>query len=633
MNQLYLSGRPWMIMVVLLLLPVLTLAQSPYEGIYIGTYHGTSDNGQFALIVNTLGHGTLAAYDAADDVGYVEHNIRVNSDGNFHFVTQRGAQINGQASTSGVSGSYYATGTQGSFSGQRMSAEGPLEDATGYYTGPVSFSSPDSNLTVNGRMVALIAADGTAFFLIDRAYPGHSGFRLGNVGFDFDIDLGFGLDLDFTVGGAGFYGGGTGLFGGGCGIWGFGSSYNFGISVLGGIVDLDFTGSLPSCSNFWSWDWLPARRNAFPAYSGGIVQIGPEGNIHDSLLDSVALDGDLKLQSGSAEGTVTMHQGATTWTGYWTFERRYHAGAVMIAKRYSQLPDFDGNGNADFLWRHAVSGESAIWLMDSSEIAAELPPQIPEEIQGDVLWSLAAVIELNADARSDFVWRHQESGEVFIDFSDGAGRAGFELDPVWKIVGSGDFDTDSKPDLLLTHRTSGDNALVTNLIGSPDLTPFPAMEDQTWTSVSVADFDGDNAPDLLFMNRQTRELAVWLMDGTTPAEEVYLPTGSGHEELVGVGDFDQDGATDILRRDHAAGTVTVTSRLGKTEGRSVLLAAGMPRGWQVAAVGDLDGDGSDDLVWRQTETGENVSWRVVDSQVADTAVLMPVPNPNWSIQQ
>lgn len=633
MNQNYLSGRPWMIMVALLLLPVLTLAQSPYEGIYFGTYHGRSDNGQFALFVNTLGQGSLAAYDAVADIGYVEHNIQVHSDGSFRFVTQRGAHVNGQASTGGVFGSYYAMGTEGSFSGQRMSGEGPLADATGYYTGPVSISSADSNLTINGRMVALIAADGTAFFLIDRAYPSHSGFRLGNVGFDFDIDLGFGLDLDFTVGGAGLYGGGTGFFGGGCGIWGFGSNYNFGISLLGGIVDLDFTRYLPSCSNFWSWDWLPGRRNAFSAYSGGIVQIGPEGNIHDSLLDGVTLDGNLDLQSGSAKGAVTMSRGATTWAGYWTFERRYDAGAVTIVERYSPLPDFDGDGNADFLWRHAVSGESAIWLMDSGEIAAELPLEIPEEIHGDVLWSLAAVVELNADMRSDFVWRQQVSGEVFIDFSDGTGPAGFQLDPVWKVVGSGDFDADLMPDLLITHRTSGDNALITDLTGSPDLTSFPTMEDQTWTSVSVADFDGDNAPDLLFMNRQTRELAVWLMDGTTTSKEVYLPTGSGHEELVGVGDFDQDGATDILRRNHAAGTVTVMHRLGDTEGQSVLLGADVPRGWQVAAIGDLDGDGSDDLVWRQTETDENVSWRVVDTQVTGTAALMPVPDPHWSIQQ
>jgi hypothetical protein len=135
------------------------------------------------------------------------------------------------------------------------------------------------------------------------------------------------------------------------------------------------------------------------------------------------------------------------------------------------------------------------------------------------------------------------------------------------------------------------------------------------------------------MNRQTRELAVWLMDGTTPSKEVYLPTGSGHEELVGVGDFDQDGVADILRRDHAAGTVSVTTRLGESGGQSSPLAADVPRGWQVAAVGDLDGDGSDDLVWRRTETGASASWTVVDRQVTDAAALMPVAKPLWSIQQ
>jgi hypothetical protein len=626
----------------LLLVPVFALAQNPYEGIYIGTYQGTSDDGEFALIVNNLGYGTLAAYDAEDDIGYVEKNIRVRSDGSFRFVTQRGAHIDGQASADGVSGSYYATGTEGSFAGQLMSAQGPLANAAGYYSGQVSITRPGNELAVNGRMVAIIAADGSSFFLLDQAYPGHSGFGTGGLDIDFDLDLGWGLDFDFDFG-AGFgtgpgFGAGFGAGSGGCWPFGSGLDYSYHFSIFGFLdFDVDFSFGRPSCSSFWSWGQFPGTWGRFQTaftYSGGAVQIEADGMIQDFLLDGLMLEGNLDPHSGSATGTVSLHRGANAWRGHWTIERRFSTANAVAAPRYNRLPDVDGNGNADILWRHSVTGGNAVWLMDSAEIAAELSLAIPAEIEGDLLWSLAAVMELNADGRSDYVWRNTVTGEVLVSFGDDMGSVSFELGSVWKIVGSGDFNADALPEILVTHGTSGANALIADLTGNPSLTLIAEMEDPAWSSVSVADFDGDNSADVLLMNRQSRDLLIWLMNGATPAEEVYLPAEmSGHHELAGVGDFDQDGSTDILRRDHAAGTVIVSRRLGEDGGENVQLGADVPRGWKIAAVGDLDGDGSDDLVWRQSTTGDNVSWRVVDTQVADTASLMPVPDLRWTIQQ
>ncbi len=45
-----------------------------------------------------------------------------------------------------------------------------------------------------------------------------------------------------------------------------------------------------------------------------------------------------------------------------------------------------------------------------------------------------------------------------------------------------------------------------------------------------------------------------------------------------------------------------------------VLAGGVPLDWQIAGVGDLDGNGTADLVWRNTSTGDvagrmKKSWR------------------------
>jgi hypothetical protein len=39
-----------------------------------------------------------------------------------------------------------------------------------------------------------------------------------------------------------------------------------------------------------------------------------------------------------------------------------------------------------------------------------------------------------------------------------------------------------------------------------------------------------------------------------------------------------------------------------------LISAGVPLGWKLAAVGDLDGDGFSDLLWRETQTGNAAAW-------------------------
>jgi hypothetical protein len=636
MNQSYLYGRRWMVLAVLLLLPILALAQNPYEGIYMGAYDGTRDDGEFALIVNNLGYATLAAYDAVDDIGYVEKNIYVGSDGSFRFVTQRGAHIEGRVDGTGISGTWYARGVEGGFAGQRMPDEGPLENASGYYSGQVAITRPGEDMAINGRMVAIVAADGNSFFLLDHAFPGAGGFVPGSFDFVFDFDLGWGLGLDFDLD----FGSGTGFSSGygACGGFGFGGTWSFGVSILG-IFDIAYSFSFgrPSCSGFWNWGHFPGFWNQFGAafeYSGGLVRIEPDGLIEAHLLDGLRLEGYLDPQNGRAEGFIFGHNGANAWSGLWTIYRQYSTSNAVMAQRYGKLPDMDGDGNADILWRHAVTGQNAIWLMDSAEISAEQSLEIPPAIRGDVLWSLAAVAELNSDQRSDYFFRHAVTGEVFISLTGDAGSARFELDPALQVVGSGDFDGDALPDVLVRHGRSDANAVISSILADPVVTSLAEPEEAALVSVSVADFDGDGHPDILRMNRHTRDLVISFMNGLTPAYEVKLPADStGFLELAGVGDFDHDGSADILRRDHGDGTVIVTRRLGEDGGEAVELGSDVPRGWQMAAVGDLDGDGSDDLVWRQIETGDNVIWLVVNAKATANESLMPVPDLHWTIRQ
>ncbi len=654
MNTYYLLWRARVVLAAWLLVPVLAFAQSPHTGIYMGTYEGTRDDGEFALIVDDQGYGTLASYDAVDDVGYIERNIHVRFDGTFQFTTQSGAQVDGQVSASGVSGSYYAAGyyaaaTRGTFTGQRSAKDGPFQEAAGYYSGPVSYSDFDSGIFEN-RLVAIIGADGRAFFLHTPAFADPVGFLPGDFNFDLDLDLGFGLDLDFDFDfdfGFDFdfdQGFGFPLSGnqGGCGLFGFGSGYSFSISILG-IIDLDFDYSLPTCSSLGAWNHTPGGWNIFGGgwngfmsqlvSSGGIIQIETDGAIEGELLDGLILQGQLDRVTGRAEGSLSGYEGSNPPTGYWEIERHNATTSYYASQHYKQLPDLDGDARADILWYHTVTGENAFWIMDGAAINAELPVQLPLEIQLDKEWSLALVTELNGDGQSDMVWRHAITAEIFVLFSGDDAPVYFALDPDWEIVGSGDFEADSRSDIMLWDRHTGELAVIGNLQTQTTLALLPGMENQTWSFGTVADFDGDGRSDVLWVNQDTSDLLIWLMNGNTLVQERYLTAGlSSHKTLAGIGDFDADGSMDILWRDYSNGKLEITLRPGEDYAQNVLLGEGVNRAWQLAAVGDLDGDGTDDLVWRHSATGENATWCVSDAQVTDAVSLTQVPDLQWTIR-
>jgi hypothetical protein len=708
----------------LLLVPGFAIAQSPYEGIYFGSYQGPLDNGEFALIVDDRGRGTLAAYDSADDEGYIENGIRLRTDGSFQFVTLRGVRIEGQATAGGISGNYVTAGTEGSFTGWLAAVDGPLRDAAGYYSGPVSItdSSPDNDIVIDSRMVAIIAADGTAFFLLDRFFPGFTDNWQGSPGFDLDLDLDLNLDLDLDFGldfgfglnfdasfpfgsgfdspfpfgsgssprfpfgpaldapfpfGSGFnsgfpfgstyssgfpfgsafnsgfpFGSGSNLpfpFGsrlnapfhagwGNCGSYqqgsglnwpfNFGLDYSFRISFLGA-MDLEFNFNLPTCQAAWPWHQFPEFIND----SGGIVLIEADGNIQGWLTDGLALQGRLDIATLSADGILFQQQGTTSWTGHWEIERDENAGSPQAATMYNLLSDINGDGRADITWHHAVTGQNAAWLMDGTEIMAELPLEIQWDSQWDTHWTLVTAHKLNDDLQPDLVWRHSISGEMFVWLSGDAVPVQFELDPAWQVVGSGDFDADFRPEILVRHSATGANAVIADLPGQAVLTPLPSIEDQAWSPVAVADFNGDARADVLWMNRHAPDLRIWLMNGLTPERELTLVvTDTGQGEFTGIGDFDGDGSTDILWRDHVTGIASFTLGPAGNVPVDIQLDTNMAPVWHLAAIGDLDGDGTDDLVWRHSLTGDNTAWRIVDAQVVETASLNPVEDPNWMIR-
>jgi hypothetical protein len=131
----------------------------------------------------------------------------------------------------------------------------------------------------------------------------------------------------------------------------------------------------------------------------------------------------------------------------------WHLGAV---------DDFNSDGHADLVFRHQVTGEIDIWLLGGASgverigsgafVGASLPPE----------WILGASADFDGDQRPDVVWRHRVTGQIRVWLMNGnAWRAtlipnpDLPSDPSWVLIAAGDFDSNGHADLLWYSSTTG----------------------------------------------------------------------------------------------------------------------------------------------------------------------------------
>src|SRR5829696_5656043 len=124
------------------------------------------------------------------------------------------------------------------------------------------------------------------------------------------------------------------------------------------------------------------------------------------------------------------------------------------------------------------------------------------------------------------------------------------------------------------------------------------------------DFNGDGRSDLIWRH-DNGAFTNWLgqANGGFVGNDLNalrnLPT-SWH--VAGTGDFNGDGRDDVLWRN---GNGALTNWLGQSNGgfvsNDVNALSNLPTSWQVAGTGDFNSDGRDDIVWRRTD-GAFTEW-------------------------
>ena len=182
--------------------------------------------------------------------------------------------------------------------------------------------------------------------------------------------------------------------------------------------------------------------------------------------------------------------------------------------------------------------------------------------------------------------------------------------------------------------------------GSPTFGGSAVSPDSSWSVAGIGDFNGDGDADILWQQSSTGSLAMWLMNGSTISSSA-TPTYQGSAvspgaswSVAGIGDFNGDGDADILWRNSSGslaewlmdGSTITASATPTYEGSAI----SPPSSWSVAGIGDFNGDGDADILWRQGSTGSLAMWLMDGSTIESSATptyqgSAVSPGSSWSV--
>src|SRR3989441_11975157 len=100
-------------------------------------------------------------------------------------------------------------------------------------------------------------------------------------------------------------------------------------------------------------------------------------------------------------------------------------------------------------------------------------------------------------------------------------------------------------------------------------------------------------------------------------------------QVKGIGDFDGDGKADILWRNSATGQNYLYVMNGLTIASEGYLRTVADQAWQVKGVGDFNGDGKADILWRNTVTGEDYAYFMNGWAIASEGSLNTAADLYW----
>jgi len=202
----------------------------------------------------------------------------------------------------------------------------------------------------------------------------------------------------------------------------------------------------------------------------------------------------------------------------------------------------------------------------------------------------------------------------------------------WKTVGTADLNSDGHQDVTWFNANTGEvSTWLTN--GSGTVLGTQPVDwrcdnasgcSKQWRPITLGDVNGDGKQDLLWWNRTSGVVSAWLMNGfgnVLATQDLDWrcndsSTCATNWRPVGAGDMNNDGKLDLVWFDYQSGIVStwLLNGYGNVTGKQDLdwhcdIASSCSLYWNPMAVGDVNGDGRQDVLWYDRYlTGVTSTW-------------------------
>ena len=243
-----------------------------------------------------------------------------------------------------------------------------------------------------------------------------------------------------------------------------------------------------------------------------------------------------------------------TWAFIGPTASQFQAGfppGVPTTWQAKFIADISGDGFGDVVWFQPSTGLVAVWLMGSPTTIAAAA--FPGSVGPASPWMLSGVGSFNGDAYTDLVWRNTSTGQTLIWLMNSTGTilgtrnlGNVPLSYELRLVG--DFNNDGVDDLLWFQPSNG-TVVQYLMAANGTYTPaFPgAVGPGSWRPHRAGDFDGDGKVDIFWRNEANGQTAVWYMNGGAIAtSDFFVTVPFGTWSLGAANDVDFDGRTDLV---------------------------------------------------------------------------------------
>ncbi|MBT9314760.1 FG-GAP-like repeat-containing protein [Leptothoe spongobia] len=205
--------------------------------------------------------------------------------------------------------------------------------------------------------------------------------------------------------------------------------------------------------------------------------------------------------------------------------------------------------------------------------------------------------------------------------------------PTNDVIGP-DFNGDGKTDILWQDAKTGQlKARLLNGANTLRTTDIGKITNTNFAVRAIGDFNGDGKDDLVLQGGPDARIDAWFLNGTNRngSETIFESLFDTQQEVQGAADFNNDGKDDLIIRNTRTGENELWLMDGTEWQQDVALPERQGKDWYIGGAADFNQDEKVDLLWRNQKTGQNQVWYMNGGQRQGTANLPGRQDTKWAI--